>query len=202
MRDEGVIKFQCEWTAGPAPAEEAIGELNHWRRLLFHAGLIGVYPDGIGFGNLSRRLEQSRQFWITGTQTGHLAELNAGHYTQVTDYSIEGNRVFCRGPVKASSESLTHGMIYELNENIRAVVHVHHARLWQALKNKVPTTSESVPYGTQQMALAVQKLYEREGLAEARLFVMAGHEDGLISFDATLEKASQRLLAELKKLGS
>ena len=53
MRDEGVIKFQCEWIKAEAPDAAEIEELNFWRTLLFQSGLIGVYPDGTGFGNIN-----------------------------------------------------------------------------------------------------------------------------------------------------
>ncbi len=194
MRDEGVIKFQCEWIQAAAPYLQEIEELNSWRTMLFQSGLIGVYPDGIGFGNISCRFGGTDQFWITGTQTGHLPELTPEHYTRVTDYSIQANKVTCKGPAKASSESLTHALIYETDHRIHAIVHVHHAKLWNALKNKVPTTSSAVPYGTPQMAFAVKSLYEHGDLAAQKILVMAGHEDGLISFGQTLMEAAGIML--------
>ncbi len=200
MRDEGVIKFQCEWIKTPPPEAAEIAELNHWRSMLFQSGLIGVYPDGIGFGNISLRFAGTDQFWITGTQTGHLPELGAQHYTRVTDYSLADNRVCCKGPVKASSESLTHAMIYEMDHRIHAIVHGHHAKLWRALKDKVPTTSAAVPYGTPQMALAVKSLYDQGDLAAQKILVMAGHEDGLISFGPTLIEAAGTMLGYWRRI--
>jgi L-ribulose-5-phosphate 4-epimerase len=53
-------------------------------------GLIGAYNNGIGFGNISQRLAPSNGlFVVSGTQTGHLPQLNAQHYAIVTQYSIE-----------------------------------------------------------------------------------------------------------------
>jgi ribulose-5-phosphate 4-epimerase/fuculose-1-phosphate aldolase len=123
-----------------------------------------------------------------------LPELRRQHYTRVTDYSIVENKVSCKGPIKASSESLTHAAIYEMDHRIHAIVHVHHAKLWKALKNKVPTTSSSVPYGTPQMALAVKSLYDHGDLAAQKIFAMAGHEDGLVSFGTTLMEAASIML--------
>lgn len=115
MTDEGYIKFSCDWTKGPPFENAAIAELNKWRRPLFDAGLVGQYEDtGVGFGNMSMRSGPDVQFVISGTQTGHLADLTGAHYAEVTNYDIEGNRITCHGPVKASSESLTHAAIYEL----------------------------------------------------------------------------------------
>ena len=69
--DEGYIKYDIEWTPGPAAFVAAARALDAWRRPLFDAGLIGVYEDlGIGYGNLSIRCGEPGQFLISGTQTG------------------------------------------------------------------------------------------------------------------------------------
>jgi len=202
MRDEGVIKFHCDWIKTEAAAESEIEALNHCRNTLFRYGLIGVYSDGIGFGNISARIKATDQFWISGTQTGHLEQLSACHYARVTKYSLEENRVTCEGPVKASSESLTHAMIYAMDAGIHAIVHVHHSKLWQTLKYQVPTTAESVPYGTPEMAAAVRYLYQHEALRHEKLLVMAGHEDGLISFGSTVEEAFDLMVRRWKQVVS
>jgi L-ribulose-5-phosphate 4-epimerase len=120
--DEGYIKFESNWVPGPAPTVEAVDRLERWRRPLFDEGLIGHYKDlGVGYGNISIRLG-GNQFVISGTQTGHLAETTGEHYALVTDYDIAANRVSSTGQVQASSESLTHAAIYELDQRINAVV--------------------------------------------------------------------------------
>lgn len=197
-RDEGVIKFVCEWTPADNPAPEAIQALNACRSQLFDLGLIGVYPDGIGFGNASVRGASGEGFLITGTQTGNLPRLNPEHYTRVTSCDLEKNKVLCEGPVKASSESLTHAMLYAQDAAIRAVLHVHHAKSWKGLLGKVPTTSEKIPYGTPAMAHEVERLFKKEGLGQKKIFVMAGHEDGIVSFGSSVEEALEVLLAALK----
>ena len=50
---------------------------------------------------------QGREFVISGTQTGSVAQTGGQHYARVTDYDIDANRVSSTGPVEASSESLT-----------------------------------------------------------------------------------------------
>jgi hypothetical protein len=78
-RDEGVIKFKLTLKRAPAPEMIQVIALEKWRALLFKLGLIGEYPiDKIGYGNLSSRL-QKKSFIITGSQTGHLAHLQAHH---------------------------------------------------------------------------------------------------------------------------
>ena len=55
MREEGVIRFDLEFTAAPPVTIPGLDELNAWRRILRQLGLIGQDPDrygGYGFGNL------------------------------------------------------------------------------------------------------------------------------------------------------
>ncbi len=192
--DEGYIKYRGNWTAAP-PIDPAVADqLETWRRPLYEAGLIGHYDDlGIGFGNLSVRRDEST-FYISGTQTGQLATTDGRHYALVTAYDIDRNSVDCKGPVQASSESLTHAAIYELDPDIGAVVHVHSANLWHKLKNSLPATDENVAYGTPDMAREFARLYADTPLADVGLAVMTGHEEGLVSIGADLEQAALRIL--------
>ena len=195
VRDEGVIKFNCKWIPAEPLSSETVKKLNDCRNHLYDLGFIGVYEDGIGFGNISIRSGQpSNQFIISGTQTGNIPKLTEHHYTQVTDYDLAKNSVTCKGPVKASSESLTHAMLYDLLPDIQAVIHVHHKALWTQLLNQVPTTSEHIPYGTPEMALEVKRLCEVADLKNQKIFVMAGHEDGIITFGKDLTEATAILM--------
>jgi L-ribulose-5-phosphate 4-epimerase len=51
--EKGYVRFRCDWRRAPAPAGPEVEALRRWRDRLHGLGLIGVYPDGIGFGNLS-----------------------------------------------------------------------------------------------------------------------------------------------------
>lgn len=195
MIDEGYLKYDSDWTPGDAADADLTGLLNRWRRPLFDAGLIGHYDDiGVGYGNLSVRTAGHGCFVISGTQTGQQADTDGRHYALVTDYDIEGNRVSSTGPVQASSESLTHAAIYDLDESIGAVVHVHSRRLWDQLKNQVPTTGSDVSYGTPEMAREFTRLYRDQEFAGQGIAVMAGHEEGIVSIGAKLEQAATRIL--------
>src|SRR5210317_869130 len=110
--DEGVIKFKCNWVKSSAIPNDRLAEINPWRARMFTLGLIGAYPDGTGYGNISIR-NNDNSFIITGTGTGGLNELDNKHYTRVDSYNFKENSIHCSGPIKASSESLTHAMIYE-----------------------------------------------------------------------------------------
>lgn len=196
MLDEGYIKYESHWTQGVLPDPFAARRLDEWRQKLYDKGLIGEYvEEGIGFGNISIRADAHRQFLITGTQTGHLAMTTEDHYSLITDYDIAGNKVFCTGPLQASSEAMTHAAIYELDPAIGAVVHVHSRTLWDKLLDKLPTTDPDVGYGTPEMAEEFRRLYAETAFCENGIAVMAGHDEGLVSFGNTLAEASERVLA-------
>lgn len=202
MIDEGYIKFDLDWHVGPPPPERAVAELNEWRERLHAAGLIGHYPDdGVGFGNLSMRGRDGAKFYISGTQTGHLDTLGPQHYTAVTDYDIAANRVTCVGPARASSESMTHAALYELDDAINAVVHVHSASMWRRLLNVLPTSGAEVPYGTPEMAAELQRLFRETDFAAGGVAVMAGHDEGVIAIGDNLRVAAQRILSLQRDVG-
>ncbi|MCU0348805.1 MAG: class II aldolase/adducin family protein, partial [Saprospiraceae bacterium] len=174
-------------------------ELSHWRDEMHRHGLIGVYENGIGFGNISQRFEGD-QFIVTGTATGHLAHLSPGHFTLVTDFLVEKNTVHCRGPVLASSEAMSHAVIYRECPTVQGVIHVHHARLWERLLDRVPTTADGATYGSPEMALSIIELLRNSDLRQQKIFVMRSHPEGIFSFGASLEQAAGLVLERLLEL--
>ena len=119
------------------------------------------------------------------------------HYALVTDYNISNNSLICKGAVKASSESLTHAVVYESSPETQAIIHVHNNHLWKKYFDQVPTTKENVAYGTPEMGREVVRLFRETTVAEMRMIVMAGHEDGIIGFGKTLEEAGNVFLSRL-----
>ena len=193
--DEGYLKYTSDWSRGPAPEQAVTDLLDEWRRRLYQAKLIGHYADlGVGYGNISVRSKGTGLFVISGTQTGHIAATCGEHYALVTAYDLAENRVSCVGPLQASSESLTHAAIYELDEAVGAVVHAHSRRLWEQHLDGLPTTDASVAYGTPEMAQEFGRLYRETDFATGGLAVMAGHREGIVSIGTTLEEAASRLI--------
>jgi L-ribulose-5-phosphate 4-epimerase len=192
MIDEGVIKYHCQWISGPALAADHLVDLMVWRDRLHQAGQIGLYPNGIGYGNISLRLS-SQSFAISGTQTGHLATTTPDHYTLVDGWDIDRNTLHCTGPLKASSESLTHAALYDFSPEIQSVIHIHNRDLWQHCQGQLPTTAATVPYGTPAMAYEMRRLLQQGDLAQRRILIMAGHEEGVLAFGPTLDSAAQVL---------
>jgi len=209
---EGVIKFELRYRVAEPIALTELAELNAWRSRLWQLRLIGQDPqryDGYGFGNVSMRHGPrnapcgKRAFVISGTQSGALPELDACHYTLVESYDATANRVVAQGPVKPSSESLTHGIIYDRDSRIQAVLHVHSPVIWQtASAQGMPVTAASVAYGTPAMAAEVQRLFRETDVLRQHIFSMGGHEDGIVAFGQTVAEAGATLLAALAMAGN
>ena len=201
---EGVVKFRLEFTPAPAVAATLIAELNAWRTLLFRLGLNGCDPmryGGLAYGNVSRRLD-GRRILVSGTQTGGLPELSAEHYCLVTEADVAANRLVAKGPIRPSSEALTHAAAYAANPRIDYVLHVHSPEIWRRAESlSIPVTDRRVAYGTPEMAAAVDALLAR---GEAHIIAMGGHLDGLIAVGASIEAAALpliRLLSEALRAG-
>lgn len=196
MIDEGVIKFESRWRQTAPIRHPAVVELVYWRRPLYDAGLIGCYGEsGIGYGNLSARTGPPGLFVISGSGTGRVSDPGPEHFALVTGCDIDANVVESTGAVEASSESMTHAALYELDERIGAVVHVHSRALWAGLGETFPATAASVAYGTPEMAREFRRLYTTTAFRDTGVAVMAGHSEGLISVGRSIREATERMLA-------
>lgn len=198
VRDEGYVKYESRWTETDPPQHPDLAKLIQYRDRLRAENLIGVYDDGVGFGNISVR-NLGPGFVISGTQTGALLTTQPVHYSLVSAISVANNWVASSGRVPASSESLTHHMFYQLDAGIGAVIHVHNPAAWAALKGKVPTSKADIPYGTPEMAMEIERLFKEENLKAIRFMAMAGHDDGLIAFGKDLPEAYDVLKTTLRE---
>jgi ribulose-5-phosphate 4-epimerase/fuculose-1-phosphate aldolase len=152
-----------------------------------------MYPDGVGFGNISVKTDKGPSFMITGSATGQFAKLQLSHYAVVTEFNFEQNKISCTGQTKASAESLSHAAIYESVPEAGAVVHVHCLWLWEKLLNNYPTTSGEIEYGTPEMAIALQNLISVMKKDE-KLIVMGGHREGILAFGSNLSEATEEII--------
>ena len=184
--DEGYIKFDCEWVRADALPFSEIAGVNSLRDKLYGLGLIGAHDDGVGFGNVSVRIGGSNEFVISGSATGGLRKLSGAHYCQVVEFDFDKNWLRCVGPVRASSESLSHAAVYLSCPDVNAVVHVHCLSLWKKLYGRVPTTSSDALYGTPAMALDIVRLLQDADVRKDRVIVMGGHEEGILAFGKDL----------------
>ena len=202
--EEGLIKFQLDFTEGePLPAD-CWKELNIWRDQMFTVCLIGKDPErygGCSYGNVSQRLKPGENtFIICGSQTGGIPLLNEQHYTTVDSCDFNNNRIEAHGPIKPSTDSLTHGIIYQSNPSINFVLHAHSPEIWQLRHHLgLACTSADAAYGTQEMVQEVQRLLDDETVKNGHIFAMDGHEDGIVSFGETGEIAAGVLITFLNK---
>ncbi len=207
---EGIIKFNLAFTPGDSLSAAEIAGINRWRGVMLARGLIGQDPNrygGYGFGNISRRLPPydapagHRRFVISGTQTGHIAVLGPEHYALVTEYDPDHNRVVATGPAKPSSESLTHSGVYDMDEDVHYVIHVHSPEIWHAAAQLgLPITDAAAVCGTPEMAVEVARLFAETDVRARRIFSMGGHEDGIVAFGRTADEAGDTLLACLEQI--
>ena len=145
---DGVVKYQASHTRGdvetslrtlPAGIRETaldaltlFPELDAARTTLHDAGLIGVYPSGTGYGNISLRLA-GNLFLISGSGTGSSRLLGKQGYSLIRAFDPLENTVASFGPVQASSESMTHGAVYGAANKARCAIHIHSPFLFTSL---------------------------------------------------------------------
>ncbi len=198
---DGVIKYKLETMISAGSAEFIeFKELEAWRSQLYQLQLIGQYPNGVGYGNLSVR-SQDQSFFITATQTGHLPNLEVCDYPQVVSYNPDHHSLIVKGSKLPSSEAPTHSAIYALNPKIKTIFHIHSPEIWQRLLeiNYLATIAD-VEYGTLEMAREIARIYEPiEDIFAHNVFVMAGHEDGIFAFGQNLNQAGLAILRVYNK---
>jgi L-ribulose-5-phosphate 4-epimerase len=192
------LKFSSACARAEIPAFDELVELNACRRRLRALRVIGVDSNGVGFGNLSVRDGETNNFYITGSATGGLPELTAADCVRVVAYDFASNWLRYEGAAIPSSESLTHAAIYESDRSTSAVIHCHESVLWRTLLDRVPTTSQSVAYGTPEIAYEIMLLFNASDVRSRQIFVMAGHEGGIVTFGKNLEHAFDVLMRARK----
>ncbi len=201
MTSEGVIKFDLEYTPSPPSEWQGFPHLEAWRTIFFRLGLIGKDPNsyqGLSYGNISQRVGRKR-FIISGTQTGGNASLGREHYCVIEQVALETSRVWAKGPIPPSSETLTHAAVYQASYQVNAVIHGHCPEIWQAADMMdYPQTPCSIEYGTPAMAKAVAALVKRRPFSG--IIVMKGHRDGILSYANNIDNAGQLLVKTLAEV--
>jgi ribulose-5-phosphate 4-epimerase/fuculose-1-phosphate aldolase len=195
LRDDGIIKYHAIHKNSSPPDHVNLDQLDEVRTKLFDLGLVGVYSDGIGYGNVSIRNDTG--CIISGTSTGAVRVLGSGGYCYVRSFDLNLNTVKTEGPTLASSESMSHCAIYQAHSSVQCVLHIHNRALWQKLLDYgCESTSADIPYGTPQMALSMATLVSSK-LAPTSLLVMAGHDEGIVAYGHTISSAFDQIKAVL-----
>ena len=181
---EGYIKFHYDWKKERIDTFQGFEQLNRLRSQLWDMGLVGMDDNGVGFGNLSIRLDNLR-FVITGSQTGHKRKLTVQDWAIVEEFDIDRNYLRCKGLVPASSESLTHAAIYSAKDQVNSVIHIHSLPLWEKYVDILPTTPDYAGCGTVQLAKEIAKL--AADLPDQAIVVLKGHKPGLVCFGGSID---------------
>lgn len=206
--DEGVIKYVSNHTSCSLQetlpttffVSEVFAALDATRTILHDLRFIGVSSDGIGYGNISLRVQKDT-FLVSGSGTGAERILGPEGYSLVRAFDTEKNRVESLGPVRASSESMTHGAIYRANPALCCVIHIHNGELFdRLLAQGWVHTPESVAYGTPELSRAVNTLV-RTLPETGGVFVTAGHAKGLFACGMSI-RATRDMLVHLNTKGS
>lgn len=190
--DEGYIKFNAHWVKTEPFPFENLKELDQYRQKLYRLQLIGAYDNGIGFGNISCIApsdSDTQAFYITGSTTGNFPILDNNHYALVQSFNIAKNELHCQGPIIASSESMSHGVIYQHCPEVKAVIHIHHLGMWKQFMHQLPTTDAKASYGSPEMAYSIIDLLDHSNLRQVKAFIMQDHEEGIFAFGETLKEA-------------
>jgi ribulose-5-phosphate 4-epimerase/fuculose-1-phosphate aldolase len=201
MQDDGYVKYKAFWKSNNNPNKEIVKDLEIWRSQMLKLNLIGMYKEsGIGFGNISRLGDNG--IIVSATATGGLKKLLPKHYPEVIKYNFEKNSVDYLGDKNSppSSEAMTHAAVYKSDNNIKAVIHVHHLGMWKQLINKIPTTDKNATYGTPEMAYEIERLFKETNVRNKNILVMGGHEEGIITFGKNLDEAGNIMLQYFNKL--
>jgi L-ribulose-5-phosphate 4-epimerase len=197
--DEGYIKYTINHLNGMEPLYFWTMKISRIRTGLFDLGLIGITQDGIGYGNISTRLGSSGGFIISGAATGGKRELGPEDFSEVLSFDTSKNRVSCMGKVRSSSESMSHGAIYNADKGIKSVIHVHHQGMWEyMLAHPYPSTSERAAFGTPELADEINRLVVERAKPNG-VFVLTGHQEGVIAYASQLEVARDLLLGIYEK---
>jgi ribulose-5-phosphate 4-epimerase/fuculose-1-phosphate aldolase len=207
MAEQGIISYNLQLQPTPPLAWEHLKVLDGWRQVLYLLGLIGKDPDrygGFAFGNISRRLltgkpsAGARPFVISGSQTGGLPRLLPEHYVTVVHCCPEEALVVAEGQHPPSAEALTHAALYDAEESVRYVMHVHCPELWhRAGSLGIAQTDAAAAGGTVALARAITDLLKDPAVRRQGIFAMGGHEDGLVAFGRSAQGAAFALTALL-----
>lgn len=191
--NEGYIKFNYLLIDGPPPSFDAIKDINDFRTELWDKGLLGSFPNGVSFGNISKRALECL-FIISGSNTGKYRILQPEHYVCITEINVNSNLLVCNGKIPPSSEALTHLAIYSALPSVNFVLHFHNSKIWAQLLNKFPTTNPKAEYGTIELAKELASLCKLLNSQKDNIVVLGGHRDGIVAFAENIQTLREKVV--------
>ncbi len=139
-------------------------------------------------GNLSIRYTDGLIISASGCNLGRIEQ---DELIFVEHCDAETKRVLYRGPIKPSSESIMHWLIYEDRQDAQAIIHAHDefATLPELLAGQVEESKREEPYGTIELARMAIETFQR---AE-RIIVLKNH--GYIAIGPDLERTCNLIVS-------
>lgn len=197
---DGVIKFlpqRVSPTPPPFPTE-----LDRYRNSLREKGLIGVYPNGIGHGNVAV-LAQDGSLIVTATQTQIAEYLDENGYVLIPPEADEDQEaVPYEGTQDPSSESRTLLAIARRRPLITAVVHIHHTEGQQrAVELGIAESAGRYRYGTVGFAHEAIEVVDTIN-EDIGAFGTPSHPDGLFFYGRTIDEAYQLTVEYIDRVKS
>lgn len=171
------------------------------RKKLYSRKYIGTDNTGQSYGNISMKLSNSNIFVISSTQTGFKTTTSLNDYSLIFDYDLEQFTTKAFGLKEPSSETLTHACVYDCDNSISAIIHIHDFRLWEKMINSCcHNVTAEVPYGTAEMTIETRKIVnDRNRKDQNDIFAMAGHHGGIVSYGCNLNDAYDNIISIEKK---
>jgi ribulose-5-phosphate 4-epimerase/fuculose-1-phosphate aldolase len=184
------VRFDVVFCGYSPPEDERNGELIDWCRRLDRLGLA---PESAG--NLSFRTGAGFIITASGIE---LKAVKKGDLVEVLKVGTGGGgmKVYARGRVAPSKESVLHSVIYRLRTGINAVFHTHDRLVLEyAGKLKLPCTEGDQPRGSYELAREAERVLSLN--RDARYLVLRDH--GFIALGETMAGAG-RLAEEINQM--
>ena len=155
IREAGMRMGDLDLLPAPFPIEQLLDErdLRHVKRLY------GI--GGLSYGNLSMRKDETR-FWMSASGVDKTKLDVAGRdILLVTGYEPAENKMILSVPPhveprRVSVDAIEHWMIYRAHPDVGAILHVH------AWMEDIRATDVNYPCGTEELAVSVAELIDRE----------------------------------------
>ncbi len=189
MSTESQLAFSAVFLNRNPLTDARIEQLAQWGKRFHELGLVQGTE-----GNLSFR--SMLGFIISGTGLA-LEALGKETVAEVTGvvFGLDRTSLYIKGAVIPSRESLLHYAIYEQDQAVNAIFHVHDRLVMgKAAELGVPVTETEQAAGSQELAQeAVRLLKSGQGV---KYFVLKNH--GVIALGATIDEAG-KLVEEMRE---
>jgi ribulose-5-phosphate 4-epimerase/fuculose-1-phosphate aldolase len=182
--ESNALAFSTVFLSKSSPNDDRITLLANWGKRFYSSGLI----KGIE-GNLSFRTRLG--FIVSGTSIA-LDALTPDTVVEVTGvvYGLNKTSVYVKGQVIPSREVILHSQIYEYQNGINAIFHVHDPSIMNKVeKLGIPVTASEQEAGSQALAQEAVNLLKIN--INVKYFVLKNH--GVIALGATMDEAGKAI---------